>query len=288
MKKQDQSKSGKERQNGKKKNGIQYRIFRVDTDEKTGKEKKITMVKFFAKDDKAAYEELKKYRRLANKIYKYYYERVGKYTKKDDNGNVVEFDSFMEMMEYGTKSHWYDFIGDFLYWLSYLKYRIRLAWQRATKGHSDVEVIGLLGHILDDLEYNLPKLAEECEHPVMTFVVEARAQLHKDEKGFDLQKSLDNDPNFTDEEMNLGSELMRKTILGLLEDIRAYKFFSNGGIVDRRNQSEVETEKKFSKMLPRIPGKYKELDFFKLDSLKNKYRSRVFNTLNKYAESFWC
>ena len=290
MKKYDtnKNKTNKEQPKNKKK-GTQYKIFRVEKDEKSGKEKKITMIKFFAENDKAAYEELKKYRKIANKIYKYYYGRVGGYSRKDDKGNVIEFDSFMEMMLFDSKSHWYDFIGNFLSWIGELKYRIGLAWQRATKGHTETEACGLFDHILDDLEYNLPFLAEEgSKHPVMTFVVEAREQMHKDDKDFNLQKSLDENLKFTDEEFKLGSELMKKTILGLLEDIQAYRFFSNSGIIDSSNPTEIEISKKFSKMLPYIPGKYKELDYFKLDSLKNKYRNRIFNTLNKYAESIWC
>ena len=49
-----------------------YKIFRVEKDEKTGKESKITMKKFWAKDDSEAYEVLKDYRKIANKEYTYY------------------------------------------------------------------------------------------------------------------------------------------------------------------------------------------------------------------------
>ena len=48
-----------------------YKIFRVEKDPKTGKVKKITMKKFWAKDDKEAFAELKEYRRVANREYTY-------------------------------------------------------------------------------------------------------------------------------------------------------------------------------------------------------------------------
>lgn len=50
----------------KKKSMNKYKIFYVETDEKTGIEKKVTMKKFYAKDDDEAYELLKKYRKIAN------------------------------------------------------------------------------------------------------------------------------------------------------------------------------------------------------------------------------
>ena len=275
--KNNSNKNKKEQQQNNKKD-IQYKIFRIETDKNSGREKRITMIKFFAKNDNEAYNELKKYRKIANKIYKYYYGRVGGYSIKDDKGNLIEFDSFAEMMELNQKSNWYDFMVDFFNWISELKHRIKLAWQRATKKHTELEACGLFDHILDDLEYNLPIIAEDgSEHPVMTFLVEARKQMHKDDKNFNLQKSLDDNLKFSEEEHKLGSELMKQTILGLLEDIQAYRFFSSGGIIDVKNPKEVETSKKFSNMLPYIPGKYKEIDYFKLSSLKNKYRNRIFN-----------
>lgn len=291
MKKQKSNpnrKSKTENNRKKSKKNLKYNIFRVETDEKSGKERRIKMVDFFAANDDEAYAELKKYRKIANKIYKYYYERAVEHSLKDKDGNVVKFDSFEEMANYSEKEHWYDFIFDFVVWLGILKLRIRNAWQRAVRGHSEMEADGLFEHILEDLEYNLPILADNCENPVATFVAEARKQIHKADSSFDYEKSIKENPQFSEEEVKLGSELMKKTILGLLDDVRAFRFFSNYGIIDRRNPIEVETESKLSKSIPFVPGKYRTIDCNKLESIKSKYRNRIFNTLNRYAESIWC
>ena len=78
-----------------------YKIYRVEKDPKTGSEKKITMTKFWAKDDQEAYEELKKYRKVANKAYTYYFGTTGNYigNKLDENGKFKRYDDNEEMME---------------------------------------------------------------------------------------------------------------------------------------------------------------------------------------------
>ena len=60
-----------------------YRIFRVEVDPKTKKETQITMKKFWAKTNAEAQEELKKYIKIANKQYKYYWGTAENYVDYD-------------------------------------------------------------------------------------------------------------------------------------------------------------------------------------------------------------
>lgn len=272
----------------KKTNLVNYRIFRVETDENTGVEKKITMITFSAKDDKSAYEELKRYRKIANKEYKYYYGPDCTYKIKDKDGNTIQFDSITEMFEYNHPQRWFSAFSALWRWISGIPRRIRNALQRAFTGHCEYEYNDLLTHVLDDIEHNLKILSNDCEYPVMTFVIEAVKQKHSGEKDFDISKRMDDSLKFEEDEIKLGSELMKKTVDGLIEDIRFYRFSQLPLITeDFKDEGEMESFKRFAKIIPYIPGRYNTIDFIKLASIRNKYRNRIFSTLNKYAESLW-
>jgi len=276
------------------KNLRKFKIFRVETDEKTKREKRITMMTFSVENEKEAYEELKRYRKIANKQYTYYYGRVGGWSCMDVNGNKkVYFDSFDEMSNYmlHRKRGFFRGIGRFFGCLkdgiSNKFYTIRHGLQRMFIGHSEMEACGILDHLLDDLEFNLPILSKNCEYPVMTFLVEARQKLHKDDKDFDINKSLETDLKFTDEEFKLAQKLMKNVVDGLYEDVISYRFFEGNGYVDSNTKIPSEILSKLKAMFPYMPGTYKETDYIKLNALTNKYKNRIFDTLRKYAGSLW-
>lgn len=79
----------------KKKN---YRIFRVEEISKRKRilHNKITMMYIYAKNDDDAYEQLKSYRKIANKIYTYYVERWTTITVIREDGTKHTYNDFLE------------------------------------------------------------------------------------------------------------------------------------------------------------------------------------------------
>lgn len=75
-----------------------YRIIRIEKDSK-GKEKKITMKKFFAENDDDAYAYLKKYRSIASKEYTYYFDNNTGYKVIEDDGNINAYESLMDLFD---------------------------------------------------------------------------------------------------------------------------------------------------------------------------------------------
>ena len=144
-----------------------YKIFRVEKDEKTGKESKITMKKFWAKDDSEAYEVLKDYRKIANKEYTYYFGTTGYCVDRDPITKKPRyFDDLEELHEAWENEHdniiekiarEYRYlcskILDIKYWFRDILYFIKTR-------HDYREHWQLDSHFIDDLEFNLPKIKE--------------------------------------------------------------------------------------------------------------------------------
>lgn len=278
------------RKNSQKKALSEFKIFRVETDEKSGREKIVTMTKFHAENDKDAYERLKKYRRIANKEYTYYYCRTGLFSCKDRDGcGIVHFDTFNEMKDYMLQeknglfrrmSHLFKRIVD---WACGILRSVRHGLQRMFIGHSETETYGIFDHILDDLEFNLPILSRNCKYPTVQFIDEASRRILKG-----VEKTEGNNDKMNDDEsINLARKIMKDVIDGLYEDVVSYRFFSRGGIFSSDKGIPKDIEDNLKKRFPYVPGTYKVPDYVKLNSLIRKHKNRIFNTLSKYSDSLW-
>ena len=280
------------------KNKNHYKIFRVEKDEKTGDEKKITMYKFWAKDDSEAYEELKKYRKIANKAYTYYFGTTGYYigNSLDENGNRKSYDDLDEMREAECKAQ--TFLEKFFSIISYPYFwlctniqhcwwkLIDLAYLLKTKHHNN-EHWNLDVHMVDDFIFNAKILAEHAHGVPQEFCNKARSILNKNNKKFDLEKSLHENPTSTDAEMKLASELWSKEIQNGILYAKLWKLYKNMGFVDENNPDDVEFAKVWKQTIPYVPGMYNMIDYKRLQILENKYWNSLWNWFKLNGRNLW-
>ena len=270
-----------------------YRIFRLEKDSKTGKNKKITMKKFWAKSDAEAYEELKDYKKIANKQYVYYYGAAETYSDivKDPvtgEKKIKRYDSIEEMFADEDRRRpllkkikdevefWIemriDFFRDIKYWFKDIVY-----WFK-TK-HNRNECWSLDIHILDDILHNIPLIIEDKHGVPNPFVDMAVKELYgetddvkysQEEKVFELAKKKWN------------AELEK-----LLLYTRLYVFYRDFGIVEDKDEAMKKIEAEYAKTLPYKPGTYKEFDYKKLEDLQHKNWNSIWNWIKQYGEMLW-
>lgn len=276
------------------KDKIHYKIFRVEKDEKTGKENKITMTKFWAKNDDEAQEELRKYKKVANKEYTYYYGTTGYYVGNtlDDKGNVRKYDSFEEMMEADhEKESFFSKIWDSISLeASCLWSKIKDFWWYGAKDlifwlktkHNRNESWSLDCHLLDDIIFNLPLLIKNKNGVPTKFCCKARAELNKNDPSFDLEKSFEKNPSSDEKEMELAEKLWNEELEKGLLYAKLYQFYSDYGITE-----DEEFEKKWKSTIPYKPGTYNDIDYIKLVELEDKYWNSLWNWIKENGRNLW-
>lgn len=274
--------------------GNKYKIFRVEKDVVTGEEKKVTMKKFYAKDDEKAYEYLKEYRKIANPEFIYYYGDTEFVVDYDKNGNEVRYDSLKESAEAWKKNEsifekisiWWDVyvkdaISDFFY--ERKKHRF---WKK-TK-HNYEEAYSLDMHIINDIIFNVPIIRSDRHGYPQHFCDKAVLELHKNDKKFDLDKYYADNCGKTDKNVEeLAIAMYHAELDKLLLNAKLYLYYTSFGIIDEDNADEVEFDKKWSKTLPYQPGRYKEFDYQKLHALQDKCWNSVFNWIKQYGRFLW-
>ena len=276
-----------------------YKIFRVEKDPKTGSEKKITMSKFWAKDQHEAYEELKKYRKVANKAYTYYFGTTGYYVdnKLDEDGKVKRYDDFEEMVKaWKTERTTITKIKDAVTWpferaLDKMKDRWRWlcdALYFLKKNHKRNESWSLDYHLLDDIIYNIPLLIKHKHGVPAEFCMKARAEIHKCEKRFDVSKSFEKNPNSDEKEMDLAIKMWNEELERGLLYAKLYTFYHGFGHLDDDAWPDCKKfEKDWSNTIPHVPGTYHEIDYAKLHALENKYWNSLWNWIKDHGRNLW-
>lgn len=281
------------------KDKIHYKIFRVEKDPKTGAETKITMTTFWAKDDKEAYEELKKYRKAANKAYRYYFGTAGYYVgnELDASGKVKRYDDYKEMMKdwlavktacekisdivLSPFERVWDKMRDGWWWLCDLCFFIK-------NKHKRNESWSLDYHIVDDIIFNIPLLIKNKSGVPTEFCMKARIELHKAEKNFDVDKSFEKEPGSSDKELELAEKMWNEELEKGLLYAKLYTFYHELGILEKNAWPDSEKfEKEWAKTIPYVPGTYDRIDYVKLHSLENKYWNSLWNWIKDNGRNLW-
>ena len=262
-------------------NQNQYRIFRVEKDEKTGREKKITMIRFWAKDDKEAYAELKKYVRLANKKYTYYYGLAGNCIGPGGK----RYDDLHDMLDDHVKSSFFGKIKDWFRFIptrfSDWKWERAEAKRRAKTGHCWSEFYSLDSHILADIIYNVPLIKKNKSGCPQEFIDQALMKRGKtpEECRKIMYSGKGYDDDVVDEAMALYDEELDKIYLY----VRLYSYYSDFGIVRKGDTAMEEIERDYKKTMPYIPGTYYDIDYKKLDVLERTYWNKIWAWIQKHG-----
>ena len=272
-----------------------YKIFRVEKDEKTGKESKITMKKFWAKDDSEAYEVLKDYRKIANKEYTYYFGTTGYCVDRDPITKKPRyFDDLEELHEAWENEHdniiekiarEYRYlcskILDIKYWFRDILYFIKTR-------HDYREHWQLDSHFIDDLEFNLPKIKEHKYGTPIAFYEKAAKILHKDDPNFDVDEYLNKNPQLNEKGLEeLAVKIFNDEIDKCILYVKLYKYYSNYGEIDESIIEEVEFDKKWHKTILYVPGTYKEIDYKKLQTLVERNWNALMNWCKENLQYCW-
>ena len=275
-----------------------YRIFRVDEEATRGKRilpKKITMIRIYAKDNDDAYEQLKEYRKVANKAYTYYVERWCPITVIRDDGTKHTYDDYVEeMMEYRSNKpfyvRWYDSfttflwrlfvnpVSNFRYWVRDIVYLLRHKQTYESSWTID-------DRLLDVLLFNIPILKKYKHTLSWKMLDKAILEKHKDEKDFDLQKFYKTHFSGYGEDVEAASVKYEHEMFDkLIADIQAYRYIMNQDYLD--NNTDNPIDKVLRPTLPLIKGSYDDYDNEKLLKMSEKYWNRIWETVRIYGREF--
>lgn len=271
-----------------------YIIYRIDDACKDKVfPKKIVMQRFYADDDNEAYEKLKDFRKIANKTYTYYYKEVFEQVTVDDDGKKHVYEDVDEMHrrlceEKGTwdklciwlRVKWSD-VKDKWYKMKYLWYYIKT-------GHEYKASWSLDCFLLREIVWNLKRLKTDTHGCVVYFLDQARKQLHKDDKDFDLEKYNNEHYEYTDEEFKLAVKIRTEEYDKVIEHILLYDYYSNFGIVNCELVDDTEAfEAKWKSTLPIKPGTYRSFDYDKLDALAKEHWNFTWNWIKEHGQKLW-
>lgn len=272
-----------------------YKIFYKDGD------KKVEVFDFWAATEQQALDELEIYRKKQELVCPtdaktYYYGRKGGIITDLGNGMERESDGFGEGF-LDDDTAWEKITGIFwktAWWFRDLKYAFVDFWfwfrhydMRTNKSHNRSESWNIDSHILDDIEFNIPRLIESKQGVPTEFCCKARAKLHENEPGFDVEKSYRANPNSSDDELSLASELWTAELNALLLHVRLYRFYEDHGLVDDRDPAYVSIEKEYGHTIPYKPGTDKSIDYEELFKLTGREWSEIWKWWAKYGRCCW-
>lgn len=255
--------------------------------------KKTVLKKFQANNDAEAYEKLQEYKKATGNE-ACYYANEHAYVILDKDGNKKNYASMDD-----AHNEWYESLGiwdklsmefsymwsrvkDAWYWLKYLWYYIRT-------GHDYRASWSLDSHLLNEIVWNLKILKNDNFGCSGFFLDKARAALHKDEEGFDLDEYAKKvNYSYSDEEHTLAKQLRAEEYDRMIEYIALYDYYSNFGIASKELVDDVDAfEKKWSSTRPIKPGTYDELDFDKLRQLEDEYWCKIWKWMMTYGRMLW-
>lgn len=263
-----------------------YRIIRIGDDGK-----KVTMIKFWAPDDKGALAYLHDYKKAANRAYTYYWDTCNSIKIMSDDGKTVKsYDTFDEAMLGGKQSWWskaWDEIAwyscgwwlnkldDFKWWLADMWYFAKHKQYRRASWSLD-------SYVLETLKHNVKILLAQKHGISPVFIDEARRELHKADKGFDLKKWNAEHINITPEEEKLSLEIQEKAFKQLLGAIDRYTYYMEQGATE-----DKALDKELRSTLPFRQGSYDVLDYTKLYAMAQKQWCKIWDWMKQYGQTLW-
>lgn len=246
-----------------------YKIYFIDSE---GKHQ--TVYKFWAKDDNFAYRILNKFKKLNKHTgVEYFYSSSGYFI----NCNGERFDSLYDgCFSKREKESLFKEIFYFTYRLTgkikNLLFEIKDIFYYIKNKHSIRETWSIDKHMLQDLKFNLKKLAKN-HHGVPQFIID---RIKKD-------SNCKNDDTL----MELASKEWTRELLKLRNNIMLYFYYDNYGIIDENDSEMAIIDAAYRKTIPYKPGTYKEINYIKLSKLQKKYWNEIWNWIKEYGESLW-
>lgn len=145
-------------------------------------------------------------------------------------------------------------------------------------GHSMKESWSIDSHLLEDLRFNLKKLAENT-NGCPTFICE-RAK-------YELKRPDKEEWEYDDDEMELAMKMWIDELNKLRENVLLYEYYDGYGIVEEDDKEMMEIDRKYRDTLPYKPGTKNEFDYPKLRELAKERWDNIWNWIKEYGESLW-
>ena len=283
-----------------KKQKFNYRIIRIEKQiKKYGflnmksyvHNKKITMRKFYAKNDDDAYKFLVNYKKIANKAYDYYYDHCHSYGVLDENGKIHYYDDdFDHILNHDLNcGKWYKRIYEgivfnleyiFIYKTKELYYWLIDNIYLLRNKHQYGEYWSLDEHILKDLIWNIERLNKHLHGMAFPYCEMAVKETHKSDKNFDINKWNEQNHSYTEEEEKLAVKYQKESRNELIKYIKLYMFYRDCGCSDY-----PEIEKEYHHTLPIKRGTYDILDYKKLNKLRQECWNKIWEWMRTYGET---
>lgn len=168
--------------------------------------------------------------------------------------------------------------SDFWFRVKDFWFRVKDTFYFFRHGHSMKESWSIDSHLLEDLRFNLKKLAENT-NGCPTFICE-RAK-------FELNKTDKEEWNYDNDEMELAMKMWIDELNKLRENVLLYEYYDGYGIVEEDDKEMVEIDRKYRDTLPYKPGTKNEFDFPKLRELAKERWDNIWNWIKEYGESLW-
>lgn len=262
-----------------------YSIIKIDD---SSARRKTIVRTFYAVDDAAANEELKKFA-ASNAGTQYYWDHYQTVKIVGDDGNVREYGSFEDTMRCKEKT----IVQKMLDLFSSLNQKAIDAWQHAK------DICYLLKnkierraswsfdtYLLEIIEKTLPKLRDSKIGISPLFLDMAIVELHGKEEGFDLakynEKHACSREGYPKDVEDLAEKMKVDTYDEILLHIKLYNYYFSCGECD-----DAEFDKAWRSTLPIVEGSYDVFDYDKLFELQDKEWSKIWEMMSKFGRSMW-
>ena len=286
-----------------------FKIYHIDENGNS-----ITDLPFEAESRDEAYEQLNKFKaEHLDDGNEYFYGFREHHILRNDDGTKVAFDSMRELMNYKhTPKNTFEKVkqiwDDIVFWFDSKLDRFRqikyayddiVFWWKHYNSHNGTshmrsEVYSIDHHVLDDLVFNINLLQEElhgrCGGVPTEWCEKAREQLKSADPAYVVPDDVINSWSYTDNEMNIASELWCNELDNFLRMIGMYRFYCSYGFfsddeykMHRMNKSKEEYEK----LIPRYPGTKDDIIYTELNELTQNAWNDIWKWYTKYGQMLW-
>jgi len=259
---------------------------------------------FWASGDAAAAEKVEIHRSRMKLVdpasdAEYFWAYDGRHAVDRGDGTVEIFDSLADavLADGREESLWERFktwcwlakerakdlryaFSDFWFW--YRHYDMR-----TNKSHQRFESWNLDGALLDMIEFNVPIIMRDQAGVPNEFCLAARAKAHEDEAGFDAEKSYSANPSSSKSEMEAASRMWKAELEALLRHVRLYRYYSDWGAFDEKDEAMAALDKEYRKTIPTLPGTDGEIDMKAVYGLAQAEWRAVWEWISRYGQNLW-
>jgi hypothetical protein len=152
------------------------------------------------------------------------------------------------------------------------KYKFNDLYYLIKNKHNTNESWDISHHILTDILYNIPILIKTKHGIPCYFLSKVKEDVASD---------------YTKEEWKKAEEIYDNELKKLILYVRLYYFYSDYGIVDKKDKEMQKIYNEYKDTIPYEKGTYKQIDYKKLSELQMKYWNLIWDWMKEYGQMIW-